>query len=1729
MSLHSKLLSRPSRLVVAAATLLSPLAVATSAAAASPTSFHVNFGAQTTAAYPGYSLDYGLAYTDTTGQGWEAAADGSALSLVGNGRERNLAASPDKRYDTQMQMQETSTSSGVKTPGQWEHAIANGTYAVTVAVGDASATNSVDRITAEPGGSNAVVIINNFVPSAGDYFSTVTSNVTVSDGKLTLNPTGGTNTKIDYVDVVPASTGDITAPTASVALAGTVVSGTTYSGTVTATINATDGAGSGLKSTSFTIDNGPSVAYDTPFPITASGTHTIVVTVTDNAGNIGTTTSTFSIAAPPVDTTAPVVGITLGGTVVSGSTYQGTVLATVTATDEAGGSGLASTTYSLDGAAPVAYGAPLSISAVGSHTLSVTAKDVAGNTGNAAQSFTIAPVTSGGPTSFHVNFGAQTTAAYPGYTLDYGVAFSTTSGQGWEAVADGTPLSLVGNGRERNLAASPDKRYDTQMQMQETATSSGVKTPGQWEHTIANGTYAVTVAVGDASATNSVDSITAEPGSANAVTIINGFVPSTTAYFSTVTANVTVADGRLTLSPVGGSNTKIDFVDVVPATVVDKTPPTATVGLAGTNVSAGVYTGTVTATISPADEAGGSGVKSTSYVLDGNPSLPYTGSFPVSGNATHTIVVTITDNAGNVGTVTSSFVIQAAAVDTTPPSATVSLTGNLVSAGVYQGPVKVTIDASDNVGGSGVATTSYTINGGAVIPYTGAFTVATIQSYHLVVSVTDNANNSGGTTSDFAIQSAPDKTAPTASVSLSGTTYTPGVYYGTVTATISAADEVGGSGLATTSYTLDGGDPTPYNGPFAVTGVKTHTIVVTVTDNANNSGGTTSTFPIVATDSTVPSATIDLAGTSVSAGVYTGTVTATITPADETGGSGVKTTTYKVDGGSSSPYTAAFSVKGYGSHTVVATITDNAGNVGTATSTFSIADTTNPTASVTLAGTVVSAGVYTGTVTATIASADETGGSGLASTTYTLDGVGPNPYNGPVPVTGNGPHTIVVTATDVAGNVGNATSSFTIQAAPTDTTPPTTSVALAGTVFSPGNFQGTVTATITAADEKGGSGLKSTTYTLDAGTVTPYTAPIVVTAPGSHTINVSATDNAGNVGTATTTFVIQPTGAAQLSVVSPDDAVLANSSTPRLVFSNVRGNALTAPRAFTFTNNGSGPLLVSNLAIGGTNANNWRLATGQATSVTIAPGASAQISIQFAPTDPTGCASTASPYAIGDVDRNATLTYTTNDPAVPTGTDTLAGINSCYAGGNSEPVLDQILPELGYTDVVDTQYIDRRYIGPLRYLQGTDEIQSPYFTAANAAQPVSVVPIAHYGSASATPYQATGYYAQGSAMTAPKSACSSACKTLWQFPADSIVNGVTTYNQDQLVLPSVLGTTTFTPTGNFGFFSGDYSDVNFSDDSLNIAHDKSNNPLAVPHYLHDLRIFPAYGPGHVVIPNTYIIGIDLSRVPAYKNNDFQDIILLVRNVKPAVNQATVLTATNDIANLTAPGGVVTSTCGVTGFDGVMVNTGGTQCNAANIGFTTSGLQLISTAGQFPNGNQQNGLYKAFDATRGAFTIDAQVVGPITQLASNYQQIAAFFGPDQSNFLKLEIEHNGSAGDPHLTMFYDVKGVTSTVASVSVPALTTASTVDLIIKGNTSVPDPLPYGDTYGVHGFPLDELTLWYSINGAAPVQLGTTTEFPADVTTWFSRAAKAGIVVSNSGSATPITATFSKFSVTSP
>jgi len=148
-----------------------------------------------------------------------------------------------------------------------------------------------------------------------------------------------------------------------------------------------------------------------------------------------------------------------------------------------------------------------------------------------------------------------------------------------------------------------------------------------------------------------------------------------------------------------------------------------------------------------------------------------------------------------------------------------------------------------------------------------------------------------------------------------------------------------------------------------------------------------------------------------------------------------------------------------------------------------------------------------------------------------------------------------------------------------------------------------------------------------------------------------------------------------------------------------------------------------------------------------------------------------------------------------------------------------------------------------------------------------------------------------------------------------------------------------------------------------------------------------------------------------------------------------------------------------------------------------------------------------------------VAGPFN-LTSGNQQIGTFFGPDQNNYIKVQAD--AVSGAPHITMTYREKGVVATSSTIAVPGLTTASTLHLAIVGNTSVPDPA----TGKLAGFPLDQLTVFYSVDGGPLTALGSV-KTPKDVVSWFSRMAKAGILVANPGSgASPITATFSKFSI---
>jgi hypothetical protein len=98
----------------------------------------------------------------------------------------------DPRQLGLVQMQ---ASSGVTTTAAWQLAVPNGTYKVTVGVGDAAVIDSTHTVEVEN-----VVAVNAFKPTANNRFAAGTVTVNVIDGRLTVAPTGGTNTKITYLE-----------------------------------------------------------------------------------------------------------------------------------------------------------------------------------------------------------------------------------------------------------------------------------------------------------------------------------------------------------------------------------------------------------------------------------------------------------------------------------------------------------------------------------------------------------------------------------------------------------------------------------------------------------------------------------------------------------------------------------------------------------------------------------------------------------------------------------------------------------------------------------------------------------------------------------------------------------------------------------------------------------------------------------------------------------------------------------------------------------------------------------------------------------------------------------------------------------------------------------------------------------------------------------------------------------------------------------------------------------------------------------------------------------------------------------------------------------------------------------------------------------------------------------------------------------------------------------------
>jgi hypothetical protein len=659
---------------------------------------------------------------------------------------------------------------------------------------------------------------------------------------------------------------DKTAPTTTIHLAGTAGQNGWFTSTVSVTLSATDNL-SGVAATEYRIDGGAWTPY-TPFTL-SNGIHAVDYRSTDNAGNV----ETFQTQQVKVDTAAPVVTLTERPPDHNGW-YDQPVAFNVTATD-VGGSAVISQTPNFT------YNGP-----DGSReTVTATATDAAGNVGTASYTFeydATAPTISGSPDRApNANgwYSADVTVGFTAGDATSGVAAVTqpvTLHQGAGQSVTGTATDAAGNSSSAPVSGIDidETAPTTTVSLDRLAASTG------WFNG-STGAPAFTLSAADQAGLSGVD---------HTYYAIDGGSPAV------YTGPVAVPEGVHTITfwsvdKAGNIEGHTDSAHQL-TVKVDTVAPTLSAAInapAGTgwyNLATGPAVVTYTATDAT------SGVTTPA---------PYTFG---EGADQSLAAVTVTDAAGNTSAPAVAF--AHVNVDLTPPTVSAAPTISPNGAGWYNQNVTVHFTAADAL--SGVAAPA-----DQVLTAEGAAVAST------AVTVTDAAGNLSAPSNVVTVRI--DKTAPTTTASVAGTTDSSGSYYDSATVTLSAGDNL--SGIRATYYTIDAGAQQTYQGAFIVTGVGSHTVTFWSVDNAGNAETAHArTISIVANPAASTTTTIS-APDSAYATVATVTVTVTSTAATPTG-----SVTLTVDGQSLAAKTltngtAAFSVAGLsvGSHVLSASYT----------------------------------------------------------------------------------------------------------------------------------------------------------------------------------------------------------------------------------------------------------------------------------------------------------------------------------------------------------------------------------------------------------------------------------------------------------------------------------------------------------------------------------------------------------------------------------------------------------------------------------------------------------------------------------------------------------------------------------------------------------------------------------------------------------------------------------------
>ncbi|WP_416443033.1 T9SS type A sorting domain-containing protein [Leeuwenhoekiella sp. A16] len=174
------------------------------------------------------------------------------------------------------------------------------------------------------------------------------------------------------------------------------------------------------------------------------------------------------------------------------------------------------------------------------------------------------------PKPIYINFSRAEDTAPVGYLKDSGLPFAPKNNgysYGWLNAEDGLPVNISQNARNRN-AYNANLLQNTFIHMQygDTGGTNGVPIDALWELEVPNGAYKIKVGIGDPYMHwyNYDSSHTINIEGVSVIDNYRFFEDIMKIDYASGSAQIQVYDGKLTIDAIGGTNTKLNFIEIIP-------------------------------------------------------------------------------------------------------------------------------------------------------------------------------------------------------------------------------------------------------------------------------------------------------------------------------------------------------------------------------------------------------------------------------------------------------------------------------------------------------------------------------------------------------------------------------------------------------------------------------------------------------------------------------------------------------------------------------------------------------------------------------------------------------------------------------------------------------------------------------------------------------------------------------------------------------------------------------------------------------------------------------------------------------------------------------------------------------------------------------------------------------------------------------------------------------------